>query len=593
MKRGVVWLCWGQSFVAEAVVSARSAPIRHLDRFLITDEVGAEQAKESGAFTAIIRTRLVHANNLENSRLIDLLPDGYESFLYLDCDTHIIGDVTFGFAKAEQHGIAMAPAPNYNLSEYFGFGSTMKTIGIEPADQLMYNSGVIFFRLTESVRRVLNRWRELCEIGAKSGVTSDQVFLTLAFEQLGFVPYVLSPLYNYRGLGEYAVGKIRIWHSRHFPPANLNEFDMAWPARRFVDGVRIGPEEQAAKPSVRQLPQPMLQLLYEQPYTSEVARTIEDKALLIQKEEGGRSANEFLIKALGIGVSADFNESYFAEALHYHSGLTYGYCAEPERMAEQIRLSRTMPGPYSDQLFSDHVNSSHVTRDRQEHGIRRGMPAILFCCMPRSASATITHILGRVFDLPVLRFSIGRFPDAYIAPSWLDMFLEGGAINQDHVGPSDFNFGVLSGRNLSNLFILVRDPRAAARSQVHFDGRVTGIAGPLETRIERECVSHFIPWLQRWIDHAKSSTSRFRIHWLFYRDVCNDPAAVVRKVARIFQSDYPVISSYVDCERVPDLKLHFVTGDDDAWRAEVSEDVRRRLWSACTPDIKSLLQLQE
>src|SRR5216683_2778811 len=271
MKRGVVWFCWGQSSVAEAVVSAQGAPIRHLDRFLITDDVGAEQAEESGAFTSIIRTRLLHASNLEKSRLADLLPDGYESFLYLDCDAHIIGDVTFGFTKAEQHGIAIAPAPNYNLSEFFGFGSTMRTVGTQPADQLNYNSGVIFFRLTESVRRVLKRWRELCEeIGAKSGARSDQAFLTLAFEQLGFVPYVLSPLYNYRSLGEYAVGKIRIWHSHHSPPSNANEFDTAWPARRFVDGVRIEPDERMGKPSVRQLPQSMLQLIYEQPYTSEV-----------------------------------------------------------------------------------------------------------------------------------------------------------------------------------------------------------------------------------------------------------------------------------------------------------------------------------
>jgi len=173
------------------------------------------------------------------------------------------------------------------------------------------------------------------------------------------------------------------------------------------------------------------------------------------------------------------------------------------------------------------------------------------------------------------------------------MFLEGGAVNQDHFGPNDFNFGVLSGRNPRHLFILVRDPRAAARSQVHFDGRVAGISGSLETHIERECVSYFIPWLQRWIDYAKDSTSRFRIHWLSYRDVCRDPAAVIRTVARSFQGDNPVISSFADCKVVPELKLHFVTGDDNAWRAEVGDDARRRLWSACTPDIKSLLQLQE
>src|SRR5262245_55520168 len=122
MKRAVVWLCWGNSSVAEAVRSAGSAPIGHLDRLLITDDAGAEQAAQSGAFTSVIRTQLVYRNNLEKSRLIELLPDGYETFLYLDADTRIMDDVSLGFEKAEQHGIAIAPAPNYNLGEYFGFG---------------------------------------------------------------------------------------------------------------------------------------------------------------------------------------------------------------------------------------------------------------------------------------------------------------------------------------------------------------------------------------------------------------------------------------------------------------------------------------
>jgi hypothetical protein len=118
MKRAIVWFCWGERFISEAIDSARSAAAIEADRVLITDAEGATYAKGNPAFTSIIHTRLIHANNLDKSRLIDLLPVGYDTFLFLDTDTKIVGDVSLGFEKAEQHGIAMAPAPNYNLRDF-------------------------------------------------------------------------------------------------------------------------------------------------------------------------------------------------------------------------------------------------------------------------------------------------------------------------------------------------------------------------------------------------------------------------------------------------------------------------------------------
>jgi hypothetical protein len=260
MKHAIVWFCWGERFISEAIDSARSAAAIEADRVLITDAEGATYAKDNPAFTSIVETQLIHANNLEKSRLIDLLPGGYDTFLYLDTDAKIIGDVSLGFAKAEQHGIAMAPAPNYNLPEYFNFACLMRQLGVEPADQIMYNAGVIFFHLTAAVRQVLERWRDLCAtVGAKNDFPRDQPFLTLALEQCGVTPYVLSPLYNYRGLGEYAVGNIRIWHSHFAPPPDLNDFENAWPARRFTDGMRLHAGEDRSQAD-RRRPQAMSEL---------------------------------------------------------------------------------------------------------------------------------------------------------------------------------------------------------------------------------------------------------------------------------------------------------------------------------------------
>jgi hypothetical protein len=192
-----------------------------------------------------------------------------------------------------------------------------------------------------------------------------------------------------------------------------------------------------------------------------------------------------------------------------------------------------------------------------------------------------------------MHVSVGNFPQYFLAPLWLDMFLEGGAITQDHFGASDFNLGILRERRVSDLFVLVRDPRAAARSQVHFrarDGRNSGES--LTSRIERECFNHFIPWLNDWLACAKQSDLPFRVHWVTYREVRSSPAAVLRRMSRILVKAHPALAAYTECPQLEPVNVHLVTGDDHAWESEVDYQARERLWAACTPEIKSLLALK-
>jgi hypothetical protein len=596
MKRAIVWFCWGERFIGEAMDSARSAMAIEADRILITDAEGATHAGGNPAFTSIIQTRLIHVNNLDKSRLIDLLPDGYDTFLFLDTDTKIVGDVSLGFEKAEQHGIAMAPAPNYNLPEFFDFARIMRELGVEPAGQMMYNTGVVFFRLTAAVRQALERWRDLCAtVGAKHDFPRDQPFLTLALEQCGVTPYVLSPLYNYRGLGEYAVGNIRIWHSHFAPPPDLNDFENAWPARRFIEGMRLdaGGERSQAD---RRRPQAMSELSLNHlkgQLSPRSARKITAEALAIQRGRGSRAANDFVLNQIGIHGSPDNGDGYFAEAMHYHLGLLHAHAGNPTEMAPHLTQSHTMPTGESDLLFSDHVNLSYVLRERQLAAIKRGVPPILIACMPRSASATLAYTLARAVDIPVMHISAGNFPDRFLVPSWLDMFLEGGAITQDHFAASDFNLGVLQGRGPRDIFVLVRDPRAAARSQVHHLARGRdGSSEPLARRIERQCTENFIPWLQAWIDCANNEKLPFRIHWLTYREVCQDPGAILRKIAGVLGADNKAIAAFAYAHSLQEERMHFVDGHDDAWRREVGSSIRDLLWQACTAEMKAMLDLR-
>ena len=79
------------------------------------------------------------------------------------------------------------------------------------------------------------------------------------------------------------------------------------------------------------------------------------------------------------------------------------------------------------------------------------------------------------------------------------------------------------------------------------------------------------------------------MHWLTYHEVRASPAAVLRKISGILA--HPALATYADRESVEEVRMHFVSGDDDAWKAEVSRATRDLFWEACTPDVRSMLNL--
>jgi hypothetical protein len=238
-SRAIVHLAWGEAFVDKAIASARSAAMLGLPRILLTNAEQAATAEKSGAFEII---RAIDAENWDHqlkSRLLEFLPSGFDSYLYLDADTIVLGDLSFGFAKAEQYGLAIAPAPKYNLTSYKGFDRAIAAANIRISPQLAYNTGVVFFSLTPEVRRLFGQWRGLCDtLGRPRNYLQDQGFFALAIEQSGFNPYVLPSVYNYRGFGEMAIGEVLVWHSRHPLPADLNAYAPTELLRRYLDGVK-------------------------------------------------------------------------------------------------------------------------------------------------------------------------------------------------------------------------------------------------------------------------------------------------------------------------------------------------------------------
>jgi hypothetical protein len=239
-----IYVAWGSLSIKEAINSVQLVQEQGLDAFLFTDEESLAFVESPDLFEKIIVYRFEMIGNRRKTEIFDILPDGYDVFVYLDTDVHILADISLGFEKAARHGMAAAMAPHYSLEHYWGFETVMDKYKADKKSIMQYNAGVLFFSLATDVMAVLKRWHALCREEAETkswGEGYNQPFLTLAMEQLHFNPYTLSPSYNYRNFGEAASGLIRIWHSHLPPPPDVNLFEEPWPPRSFCDSRRGGP----------------------------------------------------------------------------------------------------------------------------------------------------------------------------------------------------------------------------------------------------------------------------------------------------------------------------------------------------------------
>ncbi len=141
-----------------------------------------------------------------------------------------------------------------------------------------------------------------------------------------------------------------------------------------------------------------------------------------------RASVEFLVKEIGVRITVTRNDPYFAEAFNYLCGHLFAYANMPSEAAQAIAASNVLPYSGGDALFHDAVAESIAFAHAQEDAIGRGVPAVILASMPRAVSAALTQTLAQMTSAPVVRASIGEFPNCWLMPSWLRRLARGGAI---------------------------------------------------------------------------------------------------------------------------------------------------------------------
>jgi hypothetical protein len=220
--RGVLYVAWGRAGNAalEAMFARSLASLRRFHPGM------AHHVVDLPAGSTL----------LDKARMYGMSP--FEETLFLDLDTVVMGDLTFGFERAQEHGLACsiceAPWARRFQSSVWG-------------DVVEYNTGVLFFRKRPDVEAVFARWAELAPTMDSSlefldendqpcrMPLNDQASFAMAVHERKFNPYVLPLNWNFRAQFVHEwFGPLKVWHAHEPPPPQLlklNEMQSAAGAR--------------------------------------------------------------------------------------------------------------------------------------------------------------------------------------------------------------------------------------------------------------------------------------------------------------------------------------------------------------------------
>jgi hypothetical protein len=330
----------------------------------------------------------------------------------------------------------------------------------------------------------------------------------------------------------------------------------------------------------------MLELHFPPPHRADEhmvsVRRIIAEILDVQRLRGNRAANQAVIDKIGLDVMQERDEDYCREAIDYHLGILYAYIRDPEQAAYHFDRSGTYPSSGGFRPFPDHQSDSFELHRRQDLARERGIPSLLIAAMARSGSASLVQTLATALDVPVMRISSHR----QIVPRWLNCFSSGGAILHDHFGALPYNLKTLRESGVRQIFVRVRDPRAAAASAVGLSNRKFG--GPddidYESQMIQTCAQFLIPWIAGWM----AAQADFEIHWLV--DPPSATAKMAREVIVALAPQYPALAQYLGAD-IAQVTANLVTGDEDAWRKQISPRGQNRLWDAMPVAMRELLGL--
>lgn len=196
MTRGILFMVWGENEKVNAALPRAIASVE-----AIHPELEHHVCK------------MPDGSDLRcKARMLDLSP--FDTTLYLDVDTVLLGRMDHAFAKAEQHSLAICINPHPWARRYDGLHSR--------GEITEYDTGVVAF--TKKAKPLFEEWKAGEYLNSRSFFFSatgglcqmpvnDQCAFAAAVDKTGFNPHVLPVNFNFHHKWQPIVfGPVKVWH---------------------------------------------------------------------------------------------------------------------------------------------------------------------------------------------------------------------------------------------------------------------------------------------------------------------------------------------------------------------------------------------
>jgi hypothetical protein len=207
--RGVLYVVWGDSVVNLLERSMASVRKHHPELPIHVVRLADDTDPYAGL--------------LEKSQMMDVSP--FESTLFLDADTVVLGRLDFGFEQAERFGVACVIGECPWAGRYGGLSG----------DLIEYNTGVLFF--TRRAAPLFDAWKRLASTldssflhvppGYKQVARmpyNDQASFAAAAAETGVLPAALPLNWNFRPRWQHTFfGPLKVWHEYADVPQQVHD----------------------------------------------------------------------------------------------------------------------------------------------------------------------------------------------------------------------------------------------------------------------------------------------------------------------------------------------------------------------------------
>ncbi len=213
---------------------------------------------------------------------------------------------------------------------------------------------------------------------------------------------------------------------------------------------------------------------------------------------------------------------------------------------------------------------------------KRGMPSILLCMLPKSASAFIALTLEKQLGLPMFQISAcGHLLEARISEQNSRRFAKGGILGYDHFPAHKLNLMILRHTGVNKIIVHMRDPRQALlswmeylknRGSNHQDHLYTLeyygyppdlISLPFSEQMDLHIEKYHklqIEWITQWVDARESSESGLQILLTTFENFKEDPNTFFKSLLEFYDVDPALFKS------LPKKESHFRKGEVEEWR---------------------------